>query len=145
MEKRTPVNDSNLTRTKNSLISLNKISNFETQAEADKCSIFIGNIDPSVTPDVIEEHFKVSGQIKRITLFGDGHASHSKGYAYVEFISPSGQENALKLNGSVLNNKRIIVQKKRTNLPRYKRNNQDSKGVYFHAKWNSSKTSDSKR
>lgn len=105
------------------------------QVEADARSVFVGNITPEVTPEVIEGHFSECGEIKRITLLHDKHTGVPKGYAYVQFESPEVQEKALELNGSELKGNKINVYKKRTNLPGYHRYSQYQRPFYYPNQW----------
>ncbi|CAR27913.1 hypothetical protein ZYGR_0N04000 [Zygosaccharomyces rouxii] len=114
---------------------LSREEKYTLQVEADARSIFVGNISPDVTPEIIEEHFAECGEIKRITLLHDKHTGVPKGYAYVQFESSEVQENALKLNGTELKGNKINVYKKRTNLPGYHRYSQDQRPVYYPNQW----------
>lgn len=98
---------------------LSREEKYAIQVEADRRSIFVGNITSDVTPETIEEHFARCGEIKRITLLHDKHTGVPKGYAYVQFESPEVQQEALELNGTELKGNKITVYKKRTNLPGY--------------------------
>lgn len=99
-----------------------KDEKYALQVEADSRSIFVGNIPPEVTPEIIEEHFQTCGILKRITLLYDKNTGAPKGYAYVEFEDQSAQERALAFNGTELKGRSVNVYKKRTNLPGYHRN-----------------------
>ena len=47
--------------------------------EADLKSIYIKNVDFSTTPEELEEHFKKSGEINRITILCDKYTGVPKG------------------------------------------------------------------
>ena len=47
--------------------------------EVDKKSIYIKNVDFSTTPEELEEHFKKSGEINRITILCDKYTGVPKG------------------------------------------------------------------
>lgn len=100
---------------------LSREERYAAQVEADSRSIFVGNITPDITPEIIDEHFKDCGLIKRITLLYDKNTGAPKGYAYVEFEDSEAQEKALGHNGSDLKDNKINVYRKRTNLPGYRR------------------------
>lgn len=47
--------------------------------EADKRSIYIGNVDYGATPEELQEHFKSCGSIARITIMVDKFTCSPKG------------------------------------------------------------------
>lgn len=115
---------------------------YAAQVEADSRSIFVGNITSEITPEIIEEHFKNCGNIKRITLLYDKNTGAPKGYAYVEFNTPEEQGKALEYNGSHLKETIITVYKKRTNLPGYHRRfRYQNSTLYYQQQWGNSENS----
>ncbi|KAK9774506.1 putative RRM domain-containing protein [Seiridium cardinale] len=85
--------------------------------DIDSRSIFVGNVDYSVSPEEIQAHFQECGSINRVTILLDKFTGQPKGYAYVEFTEPSLVAQALVLNDSVLKGRNIKVTPKRTNIP----------------------------
>ncbi|KAH7030760.1 uncharacterized protein B0I36DRAFT_243014 [Microdochium trichocladiopsis] len=85
--------------------------------DIDSRSIFVGNVDYSVSPEEIQAHFQSCGSINRVTILLDKFTGQPKGYAYVEFTEPSLVAQALVLNDSVLKGRNIKVTPKRTNVP----------------------------
>ncbi|KAI1178091.1 RNA-binding domain-containing protein [Nemania sp. FL0916] len=85
--------------------------------DVDSRSIFVGNVDYSVSPEEIQAHFQSCGSINRVTILLDKFTGQPKGYAYVEFTEPSLVAQALVLNESVLKGRNIKVTPKRTNIP----------------------------
>ncbi|KAI1336559.1 RNA-binding domain-containing protein [Xylariaceae sp. FL0016] len=85
--------------------------------DVDNRSIFVGNVDYSVSPEEIQAHFQSCGSINRVTILLDKFTGQPKGYAYVEFTEPSLVASALVLNDSVLKGRNIKVTPKRTNIP----------------------------
>ncbi|TGJ84262.1 hypothetical protein E0Z10_g4497 [Xylaria hypoxylon] len=85
--------------------------------DVDSRSIFVGNVDYSVSPEEIQAHFQSCGSINRVTILLDKFTGQPKGYAYVEFTEPSLVAQALVLNDSVLKGRNIKVTPKRTNVP----------------------------
>ncbi|XP_026192231.1 polyadenylate-binding protein 2 [Cyclospora cayetanensis] len=79
--------------------------------DADKRSVYVGNVDYSATPADLQEHFKGCGQINRITIMVDKFTGHPKGqaphahrvalpaaaagYAYIEFTSEVAAQHAV--------------------------------------------------
>lgn len=115
----------------NGLPKLSREERYAAQVEADSRSIFVGNITPEITPEIIDEHFKDCGVIERITLLYDKNTGAPKGYAYVEFENADAQEKALEHNGSELKGGKISVYKKRTNLPGYHRHAQFQRPNFY--------------
>ncbi|KAF3008062.1 hypothetical protein G7054_g6589 [Neopestalotiopsis clavispora] len=89
----------------------------EDKNDVDSRSIFVGNVDYSVSPEEIQAHFQECGSINRVTILLDKFTGQPKGYAYVEFTEPSLVAQALVLNDSVLKGRNIKVTPKRTNIP----------------------------
>ncbi|KAI0885693.1 uncharacterized protein GGS22DRAFT_161638 [Annulohypoxylon maeteangense] len=89
----------------------------EDRSDVDSRSIFVGNVDYSVSPEEIQAHFQSCGSINRVTILLDKFTGQPKGYAYVEFTEPSLVAQALVLNDSVLKGRNIKVTPKRTNIP----------------------------
>ncbi|KAI1809985.1 RNA-binding domain-containing protein [Poronia punctata] len=85
--------------------------------DIDSRSIFVGNVDYSVSPEEIQAHFQSCGSINRVTILLDKFTGQPKGYAYVEFTEPTLVAQALVLNDSVLKGRNIKVTPKRTNIP----------------------------
>ncbi|KAI1402935.1 hypothetical protein F4819DRAFT_255987 [Hypoxylon fuscum] len=89
----------------------------DDRSDVDNRSIFVGNVDYSVSPEEIQAHFQSCGSINRVTILLDKFTGQPKGYAYVEFTEPSLVAQALVLNDSVLKGRNIKVTPKRTNIP----------------------------
>jgi len=89
----------------------------DDKESVDSRSIFVGNVDYSVSPEEIQAHFQSCGSINRVTILLDKFTGQPKGYAYVEFAEPSLVPQALILNESVLKGRSITVSPKRTNVP----------------------------
>ncbi|KAI6782038.1 polyadenylate-binding protein 2 [Emericellopsis cladophorae] len=89
----------------------------DDKESVDARSVFVGNVDYSVSPEEIQEHFQSCGSINRVTILLDKFTGQPKGYAYVEFCEPSLVAQALVLNESVLKGRNIKVTPKRTNVP----------------------------
>ncbi|KAL6866033.1 hypothetical protein ACO1O0_002133 [Amphichorda felina] len=89
----------------------------DDKESVDARSIFVGNVDYSVSPEEIQAHFQSCGSINRVTILLDKFTGQPKGYAYVEFTEPSLVAQALVLNESVLKGRNIKVTPKRTNVP----------------------------
>ncbi|KAM9302027.1 embryonic polyadenylate-binding protein 2 [Gastrophryne carolinensis] len=89
----------------------------EEKREADKRSVYVGNVDYGGTAHDLESHFSSCGAINRITILCDRFSGHPKGYAYIEFAEQSSAEAATALDESVFRGRTIKVLPKRTNVP----------------------------
>ncbi|XP_018412840.1 PREDICTED: embryonic polyadenylate-binding protein 2 [Nanorana parkeri] len=89
----------------------------EEKREADKRSVYVGNVDYGGTAQDLESHFSSCGSINRITILCDRYSGHPKGYAYIEFAEQQSAEAAVELDESVFRGRTIKVLPKRTNVP----------------------------
>lgn len=88
--------------------------------EADGRSIYVGNVDYSVTVDDLTTHFGSCGTIARCTILCDKWTGHPKGFAYLEFADPAAVAKAVaEMNETLLKNRVIKVLPKRTNIHGY--------------------------
>ncbi|KAJ1662415.1 hypothetical protein IW140_005915 [Coemansia sp. RSA 1813] len=85
--------------------------------DADARSIYVGSVDYVTTPEELQEHFKGSGSINRVTILCDKFTGHPKGFAYVEFATIDAVTKAQLLDGSMLHGRALKVNPKRTNVP----------------------------
>lgn len=95
----------------------------ETPAEKerkdiDSRSIFISNVDFSVTPVELQEQFASCGVVKRVTILTNKFTGQPKGYAYLEFEEGESVGRAIdQFDGSVFRERELKVTMKRTNVP----------------------------
>ncbi|KAJ1647589.1 hypothetical protein J3B02_005142 [Coemansia erecta] len=85
--------------------------------DVDSRSIYVGNVDYATTPEELQEQFKGSGAINRVTILCDKFTGHPKGFAYVEFATVEAVSKAQLLDGSMLHGRPLKVNPKRTNIP----------------------------
>jgi polyadenylate-binding protein 2 len=88
----------------------------EEASEADKKSIFIGNVHFNTSIDELKELFGECGEIERATIAEDKFGQ-AKGYAFMEFKEVESVSNAIGMDGTVFKKRKIKVIPKRTNLP----------------------------
>lgn len=86
----------------------NKFPSNDEKRARDERSVFVGNVDYSVTPENLMEVFASVGTVNQITIPTDRNG-HPKGFAYVEFNERDAVEAALKLTGHDLNGREIKV------------------------------------
>jgi len=52
----------------------------DNNEDVDSRSIFVGNVDYSVSPEEIQAHFQTCGSINRVTILLDKFTGHPKGF-----------------------------------------------------------------
>lgn len=57
----------------------------EKTAARDKCSVYIGQVDYTATPEALVAHFEACGTVERVTIVCDKFTGKPKGFAYLEF------------------------------------------------------------
>ena len=86
--------------------------------QTDKLSVYVKNVEYKCTKKDLFEHFGVCGDITRATISKNRYTGQAKGYpttpltpryAYIEFKTEEGVENALNLTDSVLLERKISV------------------------------------
>ncbi|KAJ0400889.1 hypothetical protein P43SY_004501 [Pythium insidiosum] len=83
-------------------------------------SVYIGNVNYGTTKFELREHFRDCGNMKRITIPCDPATKQQRGFAYIEFSSPSEVLRAIKLNGSTFRGRPVKVSLKHRTVPNYK-------------------------
>eukprot|EP00523_Entomoneis_sp_CCMP467_P003710 CAMPEP_0168751716 /NCGR_PEP_ID=MMETSP0724-20121128/17982_1 /TAXON_ID=265536 /ORGANISM="Amphiprora sp., Strain CCMP467" /LENGTH=202 /DNA_ID=CAMNT_0008799879 /DNA_START=22 /DNA_END=630 /DNA_ORIENTATION=+ len=91
----------------------------EQKQAKDSCSIYVGQVDYSATPEELVSHFNACGTIERVTIVCDKYSGRPKGFAYLEFQDESSVENAVKLDGSEFKGRQLKVTAKRVNVPNF--------------------------
>jgi len=79
----------------------------------DSNTLFVRNLGFVTTQQDLLKFFSSCGDLLEVRLVRDGRTGRSKGFAYVEFSSAEGLNNALKLDQHVLNHRKISVAKSR--------------------------------
>jgi polyadenylate-binding protein 2 len=77
--------------------------------DTDSRSVYVGNVDYSVTPEELQSFFSSCGSVSRITILCDKFTGHPKGFAYVEFADMEGVTNAMMLNESEFKGRQLKV------------------------------------
>lgn len=85
----------------------------------DGLSIYVGQVEYSSTPEELCTHFEPCGTVERVTIVCDKFSGRPKGFAYLEFQSEDGVENAVKLDGSTFKGRTLKVTHKRVNEPNF--------------------------
>jgi len=96
-----------------------------TPQQSDEVSrtVYVGNVNSEVTPELLQSTFEVCGKITYSRLAGDG--THPSRFAFIEFATKEAAQSALKMNGQLLidrplkvNNSKNPIVKTPTTTPR---------------------------
>ncbi|PCH41387.1 hypothetical protein WOLCODRAFT_163046 [Wolfiporia cocos MD-104 SS10] len=93
--------------------------------------VFVGNLDRSISREVLEQHFRRCGQLYRVTIRTAGGSpdarvpAHANGtadrlYASVEFRDAQAAARALKFDGATIRERKIVVSLNAADLPEIK-------------------------
>ncbi|XP_051565292.1 embryonic polyadenylate-binding protein 2 [Myxocyprinus asiaticus] len=92
----------------------------EDRIDADKRSIYVGNVDYGATADELEIYFNVCGHVNRVTIPYNRFTGHPKGFAYIEFSERDSVRTAMTLDETLFRGRVIKVLPKRTNIPGFR-------------------------
>ena len=71
--------------------------------------LYVGNLDKSITEDILKQYFQVAGQISEVKIMVDKKNSHVN-YAFVEYLKTHDAKVALQtLNGIQIENNRVKI------------------------------------
>jgi len=82
----------------------------------DEQCVYIGGLEggeEEIWPEQLAEHFKVCGDIRRVTIKIDKATGDRMGFAYIDFAEEAAAQTALTLDGSMFGTRAIRVNKKR--------------------------------
>lgn len=85
--------------------------------------LFVGSLSYATTDSQLESHFAQVGQVVSAKVITDRYSGQGKGFGFVEMSNDQEAKQAIaKLNGSSLNDRKIIVNEAR---PQVERNDQN--------------------
>lgn len=79
---------------------------------------YVGNLDYEVTDEDLGQHFAQAGQVVSAVVIKDRQSGRSKGFGFVEFGSQKELDEAIKLNGTNLKDRPLVVNPARPQQPR---------------------------
>lgn len=100
--------------------------------ETESRVLFVGNLPFSATEDMLKEHFKPCGDIRRVRMMSFEDTGKSKGFSFIDFCDAESTRKALKgriykyLEGRSLRLEAGEDRSKRTPKPRKKDNEEES-------------------
>ncbi|EGT39191.1 hypothetical protein CAEBREN_30504 [Caenorhabditis brenneri] len=86
----------------------------EKQKEIDSRSIFVSNLDPKMTEDLIRRCLECCGSIKSIHIQRDSKTGVSKRFCFVEFVMEDSVDIALPLNGTRFKGNLFYISRKKS-------------------------------
>lgn len=76
--------------------------------------LYVGNLDFQTTAEDLTELFAGAGEVARAQVIVDRDTQHSKGFAFVEMVSPEDAAKAISMyNGHALNGRALVVNEAR--------------------------------
>lgn len=101
----------------------------EEKREKDSRSIYVGNVDYSVTPQELATLFSASGVVNKVTILTNKFTGQPKGFAYLEFADVDAVNKAVATqDGASLRERELKVSAKRTNIPGLSTTNRGGRG-----------------
>lgn len=88
-----------------------RVDSSRPKKASSKTSVFLGNLDRHITSDEIRGHFQHCGEIVNIRIVRDKETRLGKGIGYVEFTEKAGVVEALRLKGTILNERELRVER----------------------------------
>lgn len=83
-------------------------------------NIYVGNLDFKVNEDDLQKVFEEYGTVSSAKIIVDKFSGRSKGFGFVEMDNDSEANAAIKdLNGSVMENREIVVNEARPRRTNY--------------------------
>lgn len=80
--------------------------------------LYIGNLNFKVTEGEITEYFSKCGTVSSVKLITDRETGRSRGFAFVEMSNQEEANEAMKLNDSEFQGRKLIVNEARERKPR---------------------------
>lgn len=74
-----------------------------------KTRLYVGHLDYEAEERDIEMHFKDYGLVAKVILIRNQDTGESRGYAFVEMMTPEDAAAALSADGSIMMGKRLKV------------------------------------
>lgn len=83
-------------------------------------NIYVGNLDFKVNEDELQRVFEEYGTVSSAKIITDKFSGRSKGFGFVEMDNDDEANEAIKdLNGSMLENREVVVNEAKPRKTRY--------------------------
>jgi RNA recognition motif-containing protein len=82
-------------------------------------NLYVGNLSSETTESELKDLFAQFGEVESAKIITDRHSGDPKGFGFVEMSTRSEGEKAInELNGKLVRNREIIVNRARPKKPR---------------------------
>ncbi len=82
-------------------------------------NLYVGNLSSETTESELKDLFAQFGEVESTKIITDRHSGDPKGFGFVEMSSrPEGEKAINELNGKLLRNREITVNRARPKKPR---------------------------
>lgn len=83
--------------------------------------IYVGNLSYDTTEDTLRSLFAEFGQVESVNIITDRYSGRPKGFAFVEIAEEAAQAAITALNGKMVDNREIKVDKAKPRVERDRR------------------------
>ena len=81
--------------------------------------LYVGNLSFKTTSDDLREHFSQAGEVESASVIEDRETGRSRGFGFVEMVTPEGAQAAIEqFNGKDLNGRNLTVNEARPKTDR---------------------------
>ena len=81
--------------------------------------LYVGNLSFKTTSDDLREHFSQAGEVESASVIEDRETGRSRGFGFVEMVTPEGAAAAIEqFNGKDLNGRNLTVNEARPKTDR---------------------------
>jgi len=92
--------------------------------------LYVGNLPFKTREEDLQNLFQQAGTVQSVNIIRDKFSGQSRGFAFVEMVSPEEGERAIQMfNGHNLVNRQIVVNEARPQQPRPARSNRGHGGA----------------
>ena len=88
---------------------ISEADDFSGRENANSLKVFVGNLPFAISRDLLHELFSSCGKVRGINLRTDRDTGKAKGYGFITFDCVEDAENAIAMNGYVLDGRRLTV------------------------------------
>jgi RNA recognition motif-containing protein len=81
--------------------------------------LYVGNLPFKAREEDLQSLFQQAGAVESVNIIRDKFSGQSRGFGFVEMVSPEDAEKAIQMfNGHSLENREIVVNEARPQAPR---------------------------
>jgi len=81
--------------------------------------LYVGNLPFKIREEDLQTLFQQAGSVESVNIIRDKFSGQSRGFGFVEMVSPDDAQKAIQMfNGHSMDNREIIVNEARPQAPR---------------------------